>query len=474
MGFSVPIGKSAADVTFLDALHHMALPAVTLSLVGVANIALHTRAKAIDVLNSPYVRFARARGQSPAYILRAHGLRNLVLPALTLQFASIAEIFGGSVLVEEVFSYPGLGQAAVTAGLGGDVALLAAIALVSAALVFGGNLLANLLYGLIDPRMSFPAAPRRPRRAPSDCARRAHCDSRSYDPSAFDSRDGGPHARDSRNHDSPIRNSWDDGSRACAIDVGSSRPDFPSRSIPMAEIPAHFCQDLDFGAQSKEKPVAAAEIPAYSCQQAGPGTPSPADSMSMAEIPAYFCQSSGEGGENPAFSEFPVANAPDIPSCPPSLTEIGAYSCHRDGSCVQSVAGLAGLSGQNGLTRVKTVSFSEDLVAETAEIPSSMASLPGLAGLSGQREKASSEDGKREDAAASLGGGACGAAASGLEGGARGDAAGGLGDDTRRETSAGFRDGESVPLLQAPAVRRCRAAARRWWGAWQPHWPWWP
>ena len=56
-------------------------------------------------------------------------------------------------MVEEVFSYPGLGQAAVTAGLGGDVALLAAIALVSAALVFGGNLVANLLYGAIDPRM---------------------------------------------------------------------------------------------------------------------------------------------------------------------------------------------------------------------------------------------------------------------------------------------------------------------------------
>ena len=56
-------------------------------------------------------------------------------------------------LVEEVFSYPGLGQAAVTAGLGGDVALLAGIALVSAALVFAGNLAANLIYGLVDPRM---------------------------------------------------------------------------------------------------------------------------------------------------------------------------------------------------------------------------------------------------------------------------------------------------------------------------------
>jgi peptide/nickel transport system permease protein len=82
-----------------------------------------------------------------------HGLRNLALPALTLQFASIAEIFGGSVLVEQVFSYPGLGQAAVTAGLGGDAGLLVAIAILSAAIVFGGNLLANVLYGVVDPRI---------------------------------------------------------------------------------------------------------------------------------------------------------------------------------------------------------------------------------------------------------------------------------------------------------------------------------
>ena len=152
-GFSVPIGVSAADVTLADALHHLALPALTLSVVGVANIALHTREKTIDVLESDYVRFARTRGLSTWGALRHHGLRNLALPALTLQFASISEIFGGSVLVEQVFSYPGLGQAAVTAGLGGDVALLAGIALFSAAFVFGGNLVANVLYGVVDPRM---------------------------------------------------------------------------------------------------------------------------------------------------------------------------------------------------------------------------------------------------------------------------------------------------------------------------------
>lgn len=153
IGFSVPIGVSAADVTLADAAHHLVLPALTLSVTGVANIALHTREKVVDVLESDYVRFARARGESELSMIVHHGLRNVALPAVTLQCAFISEIFGGSVLVEQVFSYPGLGQAAVTAGLGGDVALLAGIALVSAALVFGGNLLANILYGVLDPRM---------------------------------------------------------------------------------------------------------------------------------------------------------------------------------------------------------------------------------------------------------------------------------------------------------------------------------
>ena len=82
----------------------------------------------------------------------------MALPALTLQFGSISEIIGGSVLVEQVFSYPGLGQAAVTAGLGGDMPLLLGITVITAAVVFAGNLIADLLYGVIDPRIRRGAA----------------------------------------------------------------------------------------------------------------------------------------------------------------------------------------------------------------------------------------------------------------------------------------------------------------------------
>ena len=153
MGFSSSIGGSAQDVSITERAYHLVLPALTLSVTGVTSVALHTREKVIDVMSSPYVRFARTRGEGMNSIVLRHGLRNLVLPALTLQFAQISEVFGGSVLVEQVFSYPGLGQAAVTAGLGGDAPLLVGIALASAAIVFGGNLIANVLYGVIDPRM---------------------------------------------------------------------------------------------------------------------------------------------------------------------------------------------------------------------------------------------------------------------------------------------------------------------------------
>lgn len=153
LGLSVPIGVTASEVTLADRLRHAILPAMTLGIVGIANIALHTREKMIEVMGSDYVLFARARGEGTASIALRHGVRNTLLPALTIQFASIGEIFGGSILVEQVFSYPGLGQAAIAAGLGGDVPLLLGITVITAAIVFAGNLAANLLYGAIDPRM---------------------------------------------------------------------------------------------------------------------------------------------------------------------------------------------------------------------------------------------------------------------------------------------------------------------------------
>ena len=153
IGLSAPIGKAAATVTVWDRIYHLILPALTLSIIGISSIALHTREKMIEVWNSEYALFARARGESTFSIVKNHGIRNILLPAVTLQFASISELFGGSVLAENVFSYAGLGSVTVAAGTKGDLPLLLGITMFTGAIVFIGNMIANLLYPVIDPRI---------------------------------------------------------------------------------------------------------------------------------------------------------------------------------------------------------------------------------------------------------------------------------------------------------------------------------
>ncbi|MEK4762676.1 ABC transporter permease [Viridibacillus sp. FSL E2-0187] len=153
VGMGVPAGVLSENVTMVDRIQHLILPVLTLSILGVANVALHTRQKLIDVLASDYVLFARARGEQGFVLFWRHGLRNVALPAITLQFAAFSELFGGAVLAEQVFSYPGLGQATVEAGLRGDVPLLLGLVIFSTIFVFVGNLLADLSYQVLDPRM---------------------------------------------------------------------------------------------------------------------------------------------------------------------------------------------------------------------------------------------------------------------------------------------------------------------------------
>lgn len=153
IGLGVPAGMLAEDVTLSSRIQHLILPALTLSIIGVSNVALHTREKLVDVLESDYILFAKARGESGFLLFWRHGLRNIALPAITLQFAGFSELFGGAVLAEQVFSYPGLGQATVDAGIKGDVPLLLGIVIFSTIFVFAGNLIADLIYYIVDPRM---------------------------------------------------------------------------------------------------------------------------------------------------------------------------------------------------------------------------------------------------------------------------------------------------------------------------------
>ncbi|SMF43207.1 ABC transporter permease [Desulfovibrio gilichinskyi] len=148
-----PVGSSEMEATLFQRIHHLILPAITLSLVGIAQITLHTREKTVEAMHSDYALFARAQGEKDLGIAFRHALRNVAIPAVTLQFASLGELFGGAVLAEQVFSYPGLGRATVEAGYRGDVPLLLGIVLFSATFVFIGNTVADLIYLIVDPRM---------------------------------------------------------------------------------------------------------------------------------------------------------------------------------------------------------------------------------------------------------------------------------------------------------------------------------
>ena len=148
-----PTGVLSHELSLVTRAHHLVLPVLTLTLLGTASITLHTRTRMLALMRSEIATHAFAQGASRLDIAWRHGVRHASLPALTLALASLGELFGGSILIEQVFAYPGLGQATVEAGLRSDVPLLLGIALFTAVFVCTGNMLADSLYHLIDPRI---------------------------------------------------------------------------------------------------------------------------------------------------------------------------------------------------------------------------------------------------------------------------------------------------------------------------------
>lgn len=151
-----PVGIEAEQATLTDRLRHLILPLLSLSLIGMGNVAMHTRERVVEVLASEFVLYARAQGDGGWSLLRGHVLRHALGPALCLQFASFGEFIGGALLAEKVFAYPGLGQASVDAGLRGDIPLLMALVLLCTLLVFAGNQLAGWLLRRLNRPLVLP------------------------------------------------------------------------------------------------------------------------------------------------------------------------------------------------------------------------------------------------------------------------------------------------------------------------------
>lgn len=129
------------------------LPVITLALPQVAYIARLTRASMIDVLGRDFIRTARAQGLGTKTIIRVHALKPAMLPVLSYMGPAIAAVLTGSVVVEEVFGIPGLGQFFVRGALNRDYTLVLGIVIFYATLIISLNLLVDILYGVIDPRV---------------------------------------------------------------------------------------------------------------------------------------------------------------------------------------------------------------------------------------------------------------------------------------------------------------------------------
>lgn len=129
------------------------LPVITLALPQIAYIARLTRASMIDVLGRDFIRTARAQGLGTRAIIRVHALRPAMLPVLSYMGPAIAAILTGSVVVEEVFGIPGLGQFFVRGALNRDYTLVLGIVIFYATLIISLNLIVDILYGVLDPRV---------------------------------------------------------------------------------------------------------------------------------------------------------------------------------------------------------------------------------------------------------------------------------------------------------------------------------
>jgi peptide/nickel transport system permease protein len=139
----------------LEVLHFLVLPALTLTLVMLAHTARMTRASMVDVLRAAYVRTAVLKGLPWHTVIVKHALRNALLPTITVIAMNVGWLIGGLIVVENVFSYPGIGRLLLEAVNFRDVPVLQAVTLVTASIYSLANLIADLLYARLNPRVRF-------------------------------------------------------------------------------------------------------------------------------------------------------------------------------------------------------------------------------------------------------------------------------------------------------------------------------
>jgi peptide/nickel transport system permease protein len=151
-------GLQTIDTTAFDVpsrIAHLVLPAFTLAIVSMAGWSRYIRGSMIEQLHEDYTRTATAKGLRPRTVLFRHTLRNALIPFITLLGSTIPGLFGGAVITEQIFAYPGMGQLFWQSAVNRDYFTLLGMTVITALLVVLGNLLSDVLYGVVDPRVRY-------------------------------------------------------------------------------------------------------------------------------------------------------------------------------------------------------------------------------------------------------------------------------------------------------------------------------
>lgn len=144
-----------ADFNLFDRLHHIILPAFVLATADMAGLTRYTRSSMLDVMRQDYIRTARAKGFRENKVIFKHGLRNGLMPVITIFGLMIPSFIGGAVVVEQIFTWPGLGKLFIDSAFSRDYPVIMAMTVISAVLVVVGNLIADILYAIVDPRIEY-------------------------------------------------------------------------------------------------------------------------------------------------------------------------------------------------------------------------------------------------------------------------------------------------------------------------------
>lgn len=146
-----------ASFSLLDRLSHLALPMAVLSLQNTGVVMRYTRSSMLEVIHQDYIRAAKAKGLGERVVMFRHALRNALIPVITLAGLQFPFLLGGAIITEQIFNWPGMGRLAVEAITQRDYPTIMGINLLAAVMVIFGNLTADVLYGVVDPRIRYQA-----------------------------------------------------------------------------------------------------------------------------------------------------------------------------------------------------------------------------------------------------------------------------------------------------------------------------